>query len=98
MPEYCCLACEVANNATLNHDTPQARCFKYLHHEQSGNPLIHRDLKPANVLITNDLRAKVADFGESTRFDEETAGMNDDKGMTMTMVSCFVTLVSYLLN
>ena len=64
-----------------------ARCFKYLHHEQSGNPLIHRDLKPANVLITNDLRAKVADFGESTRFDEEQAKESKHGFLTMTQAS-----------
>ena len=34
-------------------------CFKYLHHDIGGEPLLHRDLKPANVLITHRRRAKV---------------------------------------
>ena len=64
-----------------------AQCFKYLHHEQPGKPLIHRDLKPDNVLIAGDSTAKVADFGESTRFDDLLAASEDDDGaLTMTMV------------
>ncbi|KAJ1454419.1 kinase-like domain-containing protein, partial [Pelagophyceae sp. CCMP2097] len=62
-----------------------AQCFKYLHHEQIGEPLLHRDLKPDNVLITADLVAKVADFGESRRFDAEGAkedGREDELAMT----------------
>ena len=35
-------------------------CFKYLHHDIAGEPLIHRDLKPANVLLTEQMQAKVA--------------------------------------
>ena len=35
-------------------------CFKYLHHDIGGEPLIHRDLKPANVLLTAQMQAKVA--------------------------------------
>ena len=49
-----------------------ARCFRYLHHEQqSGDPILHRDLKADNVLVTSDLEAKVADFGESTKFQTD---------------------------
>ena len=38
-------------------------CFKYLHHDIGGEPLIHRDLKPANVLLTEQMKAKVAVSG-----------------------------------
>ena len=74
-----------------------AKCFRYLHHEQpNGEALIHRDLKPANVLVADDFSAKVADFGESKRYDEEKAFLHaradqDDTfratgALTMTLV------------
>ena len=54
---------------------------------------MHRDLKPKNVLISIDGRAKVADFGESTRLDvsaarehaKEHGGM---EALTMVSVVC----------
>ena len=39
-----------------------ARGMEYLH-SLAHTSFIHRDLKPANVLLSDQLRAKVADFG-----------------------------------
>lgn len=55
-----------------------AECFKYLHHEVAGEALIHRDLKPGNVLLSAEMASKVADFGESRRFDSTEAGEQDN--------------------
>ena len=75
-----------------------ARCFKYLHHEQPGEPLIHRDLKPDNVLIAGDGTAKVADFGESTRFEDTLAAEEGNDGnLTMTIVGTPMYCVSALI-
>eukprot|EP00698_Gefionella_okellyi_P018817 TRINITY_DN5684_c0_g2_i1.p1 TRINITY_DN5684_c0_g2~~TRINITY_DN5684_c0_g2_i1.p1 ORF type:complete len:601 (+),score=97.36 TRINITY_DN5684_c0_g2_i1:208-2010(+) len=45
----------------LATDCAQGMC--YLHARE--HPIIHRDLKTANLLVTSDLRCKVADFGIS---------------------------------
>ncbi|GMH08051.1 hypothetical protein Nepgr_009891 [Nepenthes gracilis] len=39
-----------------------ARGVEYLH-SLARSSFIHRDLKPSNILLGNDMRAKVADFG-----------------------------------
>jgi serine/threonine protein kinase len=42
-------------------------------------PIVHRDLKCANVLVSNDLTAKITDFGESRHLGSEG---EDEKTMT----------------
>ena len=63
-----------------------AKGLAYLHHE-FAEPLLHRDIKPDNVLVGDGLVAKLADFGESTRFDKESARRSSTGNTaTMTMV------------
>ena len=65
-----------------------AKGLAYLHHELA-EPLIHRDVKPDNILVDENVVAKLADFGESTRFDTKLAKRNSTElgdALTMTMV------------
>ena len=66
-----------------------AKGLAYLHHELT-EPLIHRDVKPDNILVDENVAAKLADFGESTRFDTKLAKGDPTDGhsdaLTMTMV------------
>ena len=65
-----------------------AKALAYLHHELA-EPLIHRDVKPDNILVGEGVVAKLADFGESRRFDKKEARRNSLEGedaLSMTMV------------
>lgn len=65
-----------------------AKGLAYLHHDLA-EPLIHRDVKPDNILVGDCIVAKLADFGESRRFDKKEARENSDVGddaLSMSMV------------
>ncbi|MQM11549.1 hypothetical protein Taro_044458 [Colocasia esculenta] len=49
-------------NQRLSIALDVARGLEYLH-SLAQTSFIHRDLKPSNILLDNDLRAKVSDFG-----------------------------------
>lgn len=47
-----------------------AKGVAYLHGELSEE-VIHRDLKPSNILLDDNLRPKIADFGTAKTFIED---------------------------
>lgn len=58
-----------------------AQGIEYLH-DGAVPPVIHRDLKSANILLTQSMRAKVADFGLSKEevFDGRNSGLKGTYG------------------
>ncbi|KAK8608410.1 hypothetical protein V6N13_023834 [Hibiscus sabdariffa] len=49
-----------------------AQGLDYLHNGCKP-PIVHRDLKPSNILLTEQMQAKIADFGLSRFFSTENA-------------------------
>uniref|UniRef100_A0A0A9H313 Receptor kinase-like protein Xa21 n=1 Tax=Arundo donax TaxID=35708 RepID=A0A0A9H313_ARUDO len=45
-----------------------ANALEYLHHS-SQRPIVHSDLKPSNILLSDDMTARISDFGLARFFD-----------------------------
>ena len=63
-----------------------AKGLRYLHHELN-EPLIHRDIKPDNIMVSADVVAKLADFGESKHFDMRRAKKESQGGAAIDVLS-----------
>ncbi|PON62791.1 Serine/threonine protein kinase [Trema orientale] len=62
---------EIAERLDIAIDV--AHAITYLH-MYTDPPIIHRDIKASNILITEKLRAKVADFGFARRAADQETG------------------------
>jgi [calcium/calmodulin-dependent protein kinase] kinase len=59
--------------------------------------IIHRDIKPSNLLLSNDGRIKIADFGISNQFDGEDAIITNSNGTPAFLApECHKELHSWL--
>ncbi|CAH2069475.1 unnamed protein product [Thlaspi arvense] len=72
---YLCKICGLKGNRLemaqrLEIAIDVAHALTYLH-TYTDTPIIHRDIKASNILITDKLRAKVADFGFARLVSEE---------------------------
>lgn len=54
-----------------------AKALYHIHSEKLA--ITHRDIKPENILLTGDLKAKLADFGIAKQGDDQTLQTTDDK-------------------
>ncbi|CAL4968478.1 unnamed protein product [Urochloa decumbens] len=62
----------------MNISLDVAKGIQYLHN-MADRPLIHRDLKTSNILLDQELRAKVSDFG-LVRFADDKLSMSRPVG------------------
>ncbi|KAK4262560.1 hypothetical protein QN277_028108 [Acacia crassicarpa] len=65
-------------NVRVNFALGIARGLHYLH-EECDTPIIHCDIKPQNILIDENMRAKISDFGLAKL-------LYSDKSGTLTMI------------
>ncbi|KAA8538942.1 hypothetical protein F0562_025634 [Nyssa sinensis] len=78
--------------------------LKYLHHHVDGC-IVHRDIKLTNILLTEELEAKLSDFGLSKLFGMEeskvftdvrgTIGYMDPEYMTNAKLTCASDVYSF---
>ena len=54
---------KISNHTAVSIIKDVISALYYLHH--MNPPIIHRDIKPENILVSNDMRAKLTDFGWS---------------------------------
>jgi serine/threonine protein kinase len=50
--------------------------LQFLHNQES--PIMHRDIKPSNLLLTRDMRAKLADVGLAKRISSGASSLTTD--------------------
>ncbi|XP_047053007.1 uncharacterized protein LOC124659111 [Lolium rigidum] len=81
----------ISNGSLKNHITDELRGLEWntryqiikgicegLHHLHKEKHIYHMDLKPANILLDNQMRPKITDFGLS-RLDEKSETMSEDR-------------------